>query len=459
MQRSEPNERAMIEGEATMPFKNNICLCIFAVYSLTALGSSTALAGGFGNRLQSTIGAGLSFAGSGTDTYGLSGIYWNPAAVNTVTNFEWNSNYTFVAPYSKMKALAGTSPGLLGRSDSGNVGIDALVPGSYGAYRINPDWAVGIAVTAPFGLATKADPQWKGQGIAITSKAMLVNADAVIGYRVNDWLSVAVGPSVVYANARFSRDIAGTFPGAQMGTLRDLEDWGVGFTAGATIKPWQGGEIAIGYRSPVSLNLSGTLGVNPPGAHLSAPVEGKITLPDMLTLGFSQELTPQWTVLSSVEWKNWSRVQTVPFYSKGVSLLGPNPVTLGFHYRDGWNMALGAEYRWDEALTLRGGVAYEISPVDDSNRSTSIPDGDRFWLSGGGSYAFNEHFAVNLAYGHGFVPNGKIRQLVSVSPANPAIKLPFVGKMQGQIDVVSLGFDYKFGSDAVQKMPEAVVKP
>jgi long-chain fatty acid transport protein len=439
-----------------MPIKKNICLCIFAVSSLTALGSSTVLAGGFGNRLQSTIGAGLSFAGSGTDTYGLSGIYWNPAAINTATGFDWSSNYTFVSPYARMKAGPGTSPFLSGSVNSGNVGIDAFVPGSYGAYRIDPNWVVGIAVTTPFGLATKPDRPWKGSGIAVTSKAMLINTDVLVGYRFNDWLSIAAGPSIVYAKARFSRDVNPTIlsPGINPGTLHDLDDWGVGFTVGATIKPWQGGEIALGYRSPVKLDLAGGISVSPvPGLVLSAPVDGKVTLPDMLTLGFSQELGPQWTALASVEWKNWSRVQTVPFYTKGATPLGVNPATLEFNYRDGWNFAVGAEYRWDEALTLRGGVAYEISPVDDSNRTTAIPDGDRFWVSGGASYAFNEHFSADLAYSHGFVKDGKINQLVTGTP------LPLSAKVKGQIDVVSLGFRYKFGSDAVQKMPEAVVKP
>lgn len=437
-----------------MAGKKSTCIAAIAVSSLAALSSSTALAGGFGNRLQSTIGVGMSSAGSGTDVYGLSGIYWNPAAINTATGFDWSSNYTFVSPYAHMKAGPGTSPALTGSVNSGNVGIDALVPGTYGAYRINPDWVVGFAVTAPFGLATKPERPWQGAGIAVTSKAILVNTDLLVGYRVNDWLSVAAGPSIVYAKARFSRDVVGILPGYQGGTLKDLDDWGFGFTVGATIKPWQGGEIALGYRSPVTLKLRGSLesaALSP----IELPVEGKVTLPDMLTLGFSQELTPQWTALASIEWKNWSRVQSVPFIVHSGPAAGTNPTTLDFHYRDGWNFAAGAEYRWDEALTLRGGVAYEISPVDDQNRSTSLPDANRLWISGGASYSFNDHFSVDLGYSHGFVKTSKINRVVDAA----IVDVPFSAKMKGQIDVVSLGFRYKFGQDAVQPMPEAVVKP
>jgi long-chain fatty acid transport protein len=433
---------------------NYTCCVTVAVASFAALSASTALAGAFDDRLQSTIGTGLSFAGSGTNAYGLSGMYWNPAAINTATGWDWSSNYTFVAPYAQMHTTSASSPFLAGSRNSGNVGHDAFIPGSFGAYRINQDWVIGLAVTEPFGLTTKPERQWQGQGLAWTSKAVVVNTDLIVGYRVNDWLSLAAGPSIVYAKARFSRDVDPTSSLINGGTLRDLDDWGVGFAVGATIKPWQGGEIAIGYRSPVRLNLGGTIDVSPaPGLSLSAPVEGKITLPDMLTVGLSQELSPQWTALASVEWKNWSRVQTVPFNTRGPTPLGPTPATLDFNYRDGWNMALGAEYRWDEALTLRGGVGYEISPIDDQNRSPSIPDGDRIWLSGGASYAFSQHFSVDLAYGHGFVKSGTIKQTI------PSTPLTVVAKSKTRIDIVSVGFRYKFGSDAVQKMPEAVVKP
>lgn len=438
-----------------MAGKKHTYIAVIAASSLAALSSSTALAGGFALREQSTIGAGMSFAGAGTDSYGLSGMFWNPAAINSAKGFEWSSNYSLIVPYGSMRAEPGTSPFLSNSNNSGNVGIDGPSVASYGAYRINSDWVVGVAVTTPYGLATKPERLWKGSGIAETSKAMAVNTDIVVGYRFNDWLSIAAGPSILYAKARFSRDILGTLPGFQGGTLEDLDDWGVGFTVGATIKPWQGGEIALGYRSPVSLTLGGNLVAG--GA--TVPVEGKITLPEMASIGFSQVLTPQWTALASLEWRNWSRVQTVPFRATGGPLAGTVPATLNFHYRDGWDMAVGAEYRWDDALTLRGGIAYEIAPVDNGNRSTSIPDGNRFWVSGGASYAFNDHLSVDLAYSHGFVPNGKVRQLVSVNPLAPAITVPFVAKVKAQVDIVSLGFRYKFGSDAVQKMPEAVVKP
>ena len=55
--------------------RHDITVGAFPAISVVVLSVSTALAGGFGNRLQSSIGAGMSFAGSGTDAFGLSGMY------------------------------------------------------------------------------------------------------------------------------------------------------------------------------------------------------------------------------------------------------------------------------------------------------------------------------------------------------------------------------------------------
>ena len=49
------------------------------------------------------------------------------------------------------------------------------------------------------------------------------------------------------------------------------------------------------------------------------------------------------------------------------------PVTLPFQYKDGWFFSGGAEYKWTDRLTVRGGIGYEISPVKDQVRDAADP--------------------------------------------------------------------------------------
>ena len=120
MQRPLRNQRGAVRGKDKVAGKKHTSVAVFVAASFAALSSSTALAGGFALREQSTIGAGMSFAGAGTDSYGLSGMFWNPAAINSATGFEWSSSYSLIVPYGSMRAEPGTFPGLTGSNNSGN---------------------------------------------------------------------------------------------------------------------------------------------------------------------------------------------------------------------------------------------------------------------------------------------------------------------------------------------------
>ncbi len=72
-------------------------------------------------------------------------------------------------------------------------------------------------------------------------------------------------------------------------------------------------------------------------------------------------------------------------------------------FKDAYRIALGTTYFYDDNWTFRAGIAFDDSPVPAQNRSISIPDQDRLWLSAGTSYAFNKDASVDVgvSYMHG----------------------------------------------------------
>lgn len=76
----------------------------------------------------------------------------------------------------------------------------------------------------------------------------------------------------------------------------------------------------------------------------------------------------------------------------------PPTRTLDFGYRDTTFASIGAEYRYNEKLTLRGGLATDQIPVTDDIRDVRVPDTDRKWLSLGATYRASE----SAEYGFGF---------------------------------------------------------
>ena len=111
------------------------------------------------------------------------------------------------------------------------------------------------------------------------------------------------------------------------------------------------------------------------------------------------------------------------------------------NWSDGWFFSLGGEYDYSEKLTLRSGIAYEISPVDSpEKRIVSIPDADRVWLSFGASYDYSASTTLDFAYTHVFVEDEKFER----STLSPLLQADISGTIEAEADIVSVGMRTKW---------------
>lgn len=383
---------------------------------LLLAGMSTANAGGFALREQSAYGQGSSFAGVAAGG-SLSSSFWNPATLADATGLEVEQIFSFIIPITEVN--------LTGVGDQGDIGRDGFVPSGYGAYRLNDQIVLGISVNGPFGLRTKYPMTSPLRaGVAGTSEVFSITATPMISYQITDWISVGVGAQIQYFDVRL------TSVGAA-GVALEGDDYGFGLTAGVVLTPMDGTEIGIGYRSFVDHDLDGTLtGVG------SVTVPG-VKTPDLVSLGIRQRINDAWTAMATVEWANWSRIGTFPIVAGGVTV-----GTLPFEYNDSWFASVGAEYKWNDHLTLRGGVGYEWAPIDEANRSFRLPDDDRLWLSLGGSYAANERMSFDLGYS--FLTTFDT-DLLPAGGGGPVTNNVFSGSADAMVHIFSAGFKYRFG--------------
>ena len=393
-------------------------------------------AGGFAIREQSPWGQGASFAGvaAGGD---LSAMFWNPATMTQVPGIQTQTVLSGIIPVSKNTPGAGTFPPALGLGGTGDTATDALVPGSYFSWQFRPDMWLGLSVNSPFGLSVSFPTVWAGSQYAGGSTYLKTyNATPSFAYRINDMISVGVGMQIQYAKADLSHCV--TVPCGLGGPLAELSghDWGYGFTAGVTVTPTPTTTIGLGYRSRINQNIDGTIAITGVG---SANASTTINLPDTVSLGLRQRLTSQWTALATVEWSNWSHIGT-----SNVSA-GPFSTTIPFQYKDGWFFSAGAEYMWNEQLTLRGGLGYEKSPITDDVRIPLLPDNDRFWVSVGGTYRLTPKITIDAAYSHLFVKDTPI----NVVAGNPSFTgFAYVGTVDSHVDIISLALKYRFDEPA-----------
>ena len=420
-------------------FKN---MLLAGVAGAVLVGSvSAASAGAFALREQSAAGQGASFAGAAAGGAGLGSMFWNPAIITDFAGWQSSWNLSGIIPSAKISPTGGTlAP--LGGSD---VGVSAALTSSYQSYQVNSNLWVGLAINAPYGLMTKSKAPWAGQNFGLTSQASSIDFNPVIAYKFNDMFSVSVGPRIMYFAARFTSLI----PVVSQPAILKGDDWGIGFTAGATFKPMAGTEIGIGYRSQVREKLTGTLGwgattglTTPTGIY---NINTTVKLPDSVNIGLKQRINDQWNFLAGFEWTHWSVFTSFPVTCTSGPGAGCPVGALTFRYNDGWFASVGAEYKYNQALTLRAGLAYEKSPISNAVRSVRLPDNDRIWASLGGSYQFTSKLSADFGYTHIFAARGTpITILDASNPAFLSPALTLTANVKSSVDIVSVGLNYRW---------------
>ncbi|RZK93589.1 MAG: transporter, partial [Methylobacterium sp.] len=386
---------------------------------------------------------------------GVSSMFWNPAAVTMRPGWVTEQNLTFIGLSGRITPQAGTNPAFLPLGGSNDIGQGAVVPSGATAYQLSDRIWIGVQTGAPFGLVTKPRNVWAGEVYGRSNRIFTLAFNPVIGFKVNEWLSIAAGPNIEYfrLTLRQALPVPGIAPTVYPSAFLKGESWGVGFTAGATLTPRDGTVIGIGYRSSVHHDIDGSIGVPLVAlAPTAGQVRAKLNTPDKLSVGLVQAISPVARVDLGFEWDQWSRLGTVGIVSNRLGLPVSN---LPLNYKDGYTYSIGGEYDWSPALTVRAGVAYESSPIDFSNRSVRLPDGDRVNVSVGGSYRWSEKLTLNLAYSHFFVDKGRI--LAGPGRDYNVQNVVFAGVADSSADIVSVGFRYVFG-EPVAAAPAPLVR-
>ena len=295
-------------------------LTIASTVIIAAVGVTSAQAGGFAVREQSAYGQGSSFAGMAAPGDSISSMFWNPAAVTSVSRTTVEGSVTGIFPRSELDVdLSDPRLAALGiTGDGGNVGETGIVPAGYFAMPLTDAFYIGMSITAPYGLTTTSDAPWVGMFSHLDAEAVSINATPMIGIKFNDMVSFGIGMQIEY----FDVDIeTALLPIASPPRQRlEGDDVGIGMVAGLTLTPFDGTVIGIGYRSMIDHSLNGTqsfdiplrtpLGTIPAR---SFPIVADIEVPDTISVGVRQRINEAFTVMGGFEWTNWSRIQTVPF--------------------------------------------------------------------------------------------------------------------------------------------------
>jgi long-chain fatty acid transport protein len=412
--------------------KINQKLITFALVILLA-NISNSFAAGYSTNSTSTSGFGNSYAGSVTGIHDISDIFFNPSVTTDLKSSQFIASVSYLRLTIDPDKVGGKFSG--GSNISGNdasASTNNFIPAFYLATPINKKATFNLAITSPFGLATKYDGQWAGRYRAVESSISTLNINPSFAYKLSDKFSIGAGIMAQYYQASLTKSVY-TGGNDAVGKLNG-SDWGYGYNLGLSYKFNDKLKFGVGYRSKIDYKLSGNTRVSDLG--LYSDFTAKTSTPESLTVGTAYKLNKAIELAYDTTWTRWSRLKSLVVNAHQNSNLND---TATFNWHDSFLHSIGANFTVSEKTLIRTGLAYEKDAITNANREPRIPSGDRIWTSLGFNYKFSKDWAVDGAYVHQFFRATKMNIADSTATVNS-----LQAKYKNRVDVLSVAIKKDF---------------
>jgi long-chain fatty acid transport protein len=345
---------------------------------------------------------GTAAAGRAAMALDASTAFGNPAGMTNLDRTEFVGSLMGILPSGGFRPDASSSWGPWGQT--GDVGN--LMPGASGffVYKLSDRWRLGASLTSYLGISANYGDTWAGRYYLQSIDYVTISFAPTVAYRVNDWLSLGVGPNIVWGKLKQSAAINNILDGLPDGrlTLND-STFGFGALVGVLVEPRQGTRLGVTYLSPVEMNFNDVATVSGLGPTLAgalpglrgATVDMKQTLPQQVMVSIFHELNDKLALMANFGWQNWKA-----FGKIGLEIDAPTPVsiTADSNLKDTYHGALGLQYKVAPQWLWSLGCAYDSAASSYAYRNPTTAF-DRQWRYATGiQYAVRDNITVGLAY-------------------------------------------------------------
>ncbi|MBY0345781.1 MAG: outer membrane protein transport protein, partial [Neisseriaceae bacterium] len=322
----------------------------------------------------------------------LSAVFYNSAGMTLLTGTQVQAGITnvdasiaFDGYYSS--PIKGNIPG----TENGRRPGLSLIPNLFMTHQVNEKLFIGLGVTAPFGLGTSYNSNWVGRNDGIESLVQTVDINPTIAYQLTPEWSIGGGISAQKASALLEFGLF--LPGA-LGKS-ETSDWGFGYNLGAMYQK-DALKVGLSFRSKVDHETTGDFTIQGiPGVNGVYDSGVNLSTPESVALTTSYRVSEPLVLSSTVAWTNWSRFDTVNIVTDSPG----QTLSLENKWKDSWAFAVGADYKYSDAVTLRTGIGYSKTPIPSPEmRNALLPDGDSVRFSIGSSWSPNKNWTFDAGY-------------------------------------------------------------
>lgn len=410
--------------------------------------SGVANAAGFQLAEYSATGLGRAYAGEAAMADNAGAQWRNPAMLTYLEGTQVSVGAIYVNPNIDVD---GTSTFVNGsnKASSHDFAHDAVIPNFYLSHQYNDKFAIGLAFGTNYGMETNLGKDFAAANFGNEASVTSMEANLNAAYKLNEALSIGGGIRYIIADGSIGAVmppqmglVKPTLPGQ---TLKYMEgdDTAWGWQVGAAWQINENNRLGFAYKSAVDLTLEGHangLAFNPMNPNAKKAGSMDLTLPATAELASFHQLNDQLAVHASINWTDWSSFKELvaDFPDKSDLIKSEN-------WEDNYRFAVGTTYKLDQKWTLRSGVAYDMSAVDDKYRTTTIPETDRLWLSVGAGYEWSKSLTLDAGFTYIFAKDAPISEPRDASDNEAALLGgAFTGEVTGNVWLIGVQANYTF---------------
>lgn len=407
--------------------RNKACLLALS------LGTLPALAEGFRSPTIGTYGLGLS-GGRFAEVEDASAAVHNPANLVDLQSWEASAEPTIVHYEANFRSASGATA----RTED----PWKLLPHIFAGGKINDTFAFGLAVTVPYGLSIKWEPNGAFRYSApYYTSLQTINVSPSLAVKLAPNLSFAAGFDAMWSELEFRQfypwSVVAGVPGLPDGQVVGKGD-GVGWSghAAATWEFLKDQRLSLTVRAPVDVNYGGSFtatGVpSIPGGVSRVDLKTQIEFPTIIGAGYGIHLNDQVSLSADLEWLQFSRFQSlnlqVPAALPGLS------TTIPQNWRDTFTFGGGVDWKFAPKWAARASYQFFQTPVPAYTLSPLIPDANQNVATVGLEWRSGHH-RLGAAYAYVFYDDRNIS-----ANQNPA----YLGNYQINVHLISLNYAFTF---------------
>ncbi|EGR0077916.1 outer membrane protein transport protein [Vibrio cholerae] len=431
--------------------KTNKTLLSCAVAFGLASVSTFTQAAGFQLAEYSATGLGRAYAGEAAMADNASAQWRNPAMLTYLEGTQVSAGAIYVNPNVDVQGTVNHAQLGKTHASSNDFAHDAVIPNFYLSHQLNEQVALGFALGTNYGMETDLGTEFAASHFGNQASVISKEANLNIAYQILPQLSIGGGVRYVMGEGHFGATAPAknlirhpvtnnvmTLPKGTTLKYMEGEDNSWGWQVGSAWQINQDHRVGFAYKSEVVMDFEGHAEGVSYGSY--KPGMMSVTLPATAELASFHQLNDQWAIHASINWTDWSSFKelTAVFPEKSDLIKSEN-------WEDNYRFALGTTYQYDAKLALRAGVAYDTSAVDDKNRTATIPETDRTWVSVGGSYVATPQLTLDAGFTYIFAKDATINEPRDASDQTAAaIGGAFTGNVSGNVWLIGVQANYRF---------------